>query len=213
MGFYSEYIFPRLMDWLMAGDEFRRLRAALLASVYGQVLELGIGTGLNVPHYPSGVTELCAVDPADILPEKVKVRTAAAPFPVQIDHVTAETLPYADRSFDFVVSTWTLCTVPDPVTALREIGRVLKPEGTFLFLEHGRSDDPRIARWQDRWNPVQNVIGCGCHLNRRIDQAIAQAGLTLIALDRFRMETVPRLGGEMYRGAARSRAWQSEKRD
>jgi ubiquinone/menaquinone biosynthesis C-methylase UbiE len=206
MGLYCRHIFPRLMDWLMAGDEFRCLRSELLAAVQGDVLELGLGTGLNLSHYPATVTALCAVDPADCVPKTVASRIAAAPFPVRIRHVPAEALPYDDRSFDFVVSTWTLCTIPDPVQALREVGRVLKPEGTLLFLEHGRSDDEKIARWQDRLNPVQNVLGCGCNLNRQIDHLIIHAGLTILHLDRFRMERVPRLGGEMYRGAARSLA-------
>jgi ubiquinone/menaquinone biosynthesis C-methylase UbiE len=100
------------------------------------------------------------------------------------------------------VSTWTLCTVQDPVKALREIRRVLKGDGRFLFLEHGRSDDPRIAVWQDRLNPIQNIIGCGCNLNRRIDRLIEQSGLQVVRLDRFQMAQVPRIGGEMYRGQA-----------
>jgi ubiquinone/menaquinone biosynthesis C-methylase UbiE len=109
-------------------------------------------------------------------------------------------LPYDDQAFDFVVSTWTLCTIPDPVKALQEVRRVLKPKGAFFFLEHGRSDDPKIAIWQDRLNSLQNIIGCGCNLNRRIDQLVTQAGLKIVTLDRFQMQSVPRLGGEMYRG-------------
>jgi ubiquinone/menaquinone biosynthesis C-methylase UbiE len=111
-------------------------------------------------------------------------------------------LPYDDRSFDCVVSTWTLCTIPDPVKALRETRRVLKPDGVFLFLEHGRSEDEKIAAWQNRLNPVQNIIGCGCNLNRKIDHIIARAGLKIMTLDRFQMQGVPKLGGEMYRGSA-----------
>lgn len=202
MGFYCDHIFPRLMEWVMAGDEFLRLRSELLASAYGEVLELGIGTGLNLPHYPETVTELHAVDPAQLLPKTIAARSARLSFPVRIQRDTAETLAYADRRFDYVVSTWTLCTIPDPVLALQEVGRVLKPGGRFLFLEHGRSDVRKIAVWQDRLNPIQNVIGCGCNLNRRIDQLIAQAGLHITQLDRFTMKDVPRLGGEMYRGTA-----------
>jgi ubiquinone/menaquinone biosynthesis C-methylase UbiE len=202
MGLYSHHIFPRLMDWVMAGEEFRRLRTELLAQVHSEVLELGIGTGLNLPHYPKAITWLHAVDPANLLPKIVTERGAGRSFPIRIQRVTAESLPYDDRSFDFVVSTWTLCTIPDPVKALREVSRVLKPEGTFLFLEHGRSDDQKIAIWQDRLNPIQNVIGCGCNLNRRIDRLIEQAGLRIMNLDRFQMQSVPRLGGEMYRGTA-----------
>jgi ubiquinone/menaquinone biosynthesis C-methylase UbiE len=137
-----------------------------------------------------------------MLPGRVAARRAAAAFPVEIAHLSAERLPYEDQTFDCVVSTWTLCTIPDPIAALREIRRVLKPEGTFLFLEHGRSDDRRIATWQDRLNPLQRVIGGGCNLNRRIDRLIAEAGLTISRLDRFTMDSVPRIGGAMYRGTA-----------
>jgi ubiquinone/menaquinone biosynthesis C-methylase UbiE len=204
MGLYSRHIFPRLMEWVMAGERFMRLRAALLAQVQGDVLELGIGTGLNLPHYPRTVTRLDAVDPARLLPMLVARRSASQSFPVCIQQVAAETLPYKDRSFDFVLSTWTLCTIQDPVKALREARRVLKPEGRLLFLEHGRSEDARIAVWQDRLNPIQHIIGCGCNLNRPIDQLIKQAGLTITRLDRLQMEGVPRLAGEMYRGTASS---------
>ena len=190
------------MNWVMAGEEFRRLRMELLAQVHGEVLELGIGTGLNLPHYPKTVTQLHAVDPANPLPKIVTERTTSQSFPIRIQHVTAESLPYDDRSFDFAVSTWTLCTIPDAVKALREVGRVLKPDGTFLFLEHGRSEDERVAAWQDRLNPIQNIIGCGCNLNRRIDQLIIQAGLKITTLDRFHMQNVPRLAGAMYKGKA-----------
>ncbi len=202
MGLYRHHIFPRLMDWVMTGEEFRRLRTELLGQVHGEVLELGIGTGLNLQHYPKTVTRLHAVDPADLLPQIVTERITSQSFPVRIQHLTAESLPYDDRSFDFIVSTWTLCTIPDPVKALLEVRRVLKPDSVFLFLEHGRSEDTSVAEWQDRLNPIQNIIGCGCNLNRQIDHIIAQAGLKIMTLDRFQMQSVPRLGGEMYRGTA-----------
>jgi ubiquinone/menaquinone biosynthesis C-methylase UbiE len=202
MGFYCDHIFPRLMEWIMAGDEFLRLRSELLASAHGEVLELGIGTGLNLPHYPETVTELHAVDPAQLLPKTIAARSTRLSFPVRIQKGTAETLTHANRRFDYVVSTWTLCTIPDPVLALQEVGRVLKPGGMFLFMEHGRSDDRKIAAWQDRLNPIQNAIGCGCNLNRQIDRLITQSGLTIAHLDRFSMQGVPRLAGEMYRGTA-----------
>jgi ubiquinone/menaquinone biosynthesis C-methylase UbiE len=202
MGLYSHHIFPRLMNWVMAGEEFRLLRTDLLSGLHGEVLELGIGTGLNLPHYPKTVAWLHAVDPANLLPKIVTERCTNQSFPIRIQHVAAESLPYDDQSFDFVVSTWTLCTIPDPFTALREVRRVIKPDGVFLFLEHGRSNDAKVAAWQDRLNPIQNIIGSGCNLNRKIDQIIAQTGLKIITLDRFQMQSVPRLGGEMYRGTA-----------
>ncbi len=202
MGLYATQIFPQLMDWVMARPAFSQLREALLQLASGEVLEIGFGTGLNLRHYPTTITRLSIVDPATLLPAKVARRMAAAPYPIQTTHVTAENLPFPDRQFETVVSTWTLCTIPDPVLALREVGRVLKPGGRFLFLEHGRSDDRTIAIWQDRLNPIQNVMGCGCHLNRQIDRLITQSGLTIAHLDRFSMQGVPRLVGEMYRGTA-----------
>lgn len=202
MGFYCDQIFPRLMEWVMAGEEFNRLRSEFLASVHGEVLELGLGTGLNLSHYPRTITELHAVDPASLLPKVVAARSARVSFPVRFQQQTAETLPYIDRRFDYVVSTWTLCTIPDAARALQEVARVLKPGGKLLFLEHGRSDDQKVAAWQDRLNSIQNVIGCGCNLNRQIDRLVTQSGLMITHLDRFSMKDVPRLGGEMYRGTA-----------
>lgn len=200
---YATYIFPRLMDWVLRGERFQTERRLLLTPVHGLVLEIGFGTGLNLPHYPPTVTALHTVDPAPLLPDRVAVRVAQASFPVHIQHVSAERLPYDDASFDYAVSTFTLCTIPDPARALRDIRRVLKPNGHFLFLEHGRSDDPLIARWQDRLNPLQHVLACGCNLNRRIDRLILDAGLRLEQLDRYCLPGVPRIGGEMYRGTAR----------
>ncbi len=199
---YATYIFPRLMDWVLRGERFQTERQRLLTPAQGVVLEIGFGTGLNLPHYPRTVTALHTVDPAPLLPDRVACRVAQAPFPVHIQHVSAETLPYDDATFDCAVSTFTLCTIPDPVMALREVRRVLKPEGHFLFLEHGRSDDSAIARWQDRLNPFQNWFGCGCNLNRRIDQLVSEAGLQLEHVDRYVLPGVPRIGGEMYRGVA-----------
>ena len=208
MRLYAEFIFPRVMDWVMNGEVFQQLRAELLKDAHGDVLEIGFGTGLNLPHYPANISSLTIVDPARLLPQRVRERVAQVPFPIHAEHITAEALPNPDRQFDSVVSTWTLCTIPEPVKALREINRVLKPNGTFLFLEHGRSDNARVAAWQDRINPLQNIVGCGCNLNRRIDQLIEQSGLHILHLDRFQMPNVPRTFGEMYLGRASSSAGQ-----
>ena len=202
MGLYATHIFPRLMDWVMSGDEFQQFRRLLLQNARGEVLEIGLGTGLNLPHYPGGVSCLHAVDPAPLLPNRVAQRSQSVAFPIQIKQVSAETLPFDDRTFDCVVSTWTLCTIPDALAALREVGRVLKPQGQFVFLEHGRSSDARVATWQDRLNPLQRIIACGCNLNRPIDALILQAGLNLHSLERYVMPGVPRIAGEMYRGVA-----------
>lgn len=186
----------------MRGPEFQQLRTTLLREVRGDVLEIGLGTGLNLACYPHSVSSLRAVDPAPLLPDRMRERCAAVPFPVEVTHLSAERLPYEDGIFDYVVSTWTLCSISDPLQALREVRRVLKSTGQLLFLEHGRSDDAGTAIWQDRLNPIQNVIGCGCNLNRPIDRLLGQAGLVIVRLDRFVMEGVPRIGGELYRGSA-----------
>ena len=202
MGFYADTIFPRLMDWSMRGPNFQKERKTALAPAAGEVLEIGFGTGLNLPHYPEGVTSLTAVEPENMLVNRVERRIAAARMPVKRETLSAEGLPFEDKRFDCVVSTWTLCTIPDLNAALKEAGRVLKPGGKFIFLEHGRSGNERVARWQDRLNPIQNIFGCGCNMNRKIDDCLREAGLKIVRLDRFRMPRVPRLGGEMYRGVA-----------
>ncbi len=202
MGFYADRIFPYLMDWTMDRSRFRELRRQALASARGNVLELGFGTGLNLPHYPKAVTSLTAIDPVEFLPARVARRITSASMPVQVVHLSAERLPFEAGRFDCVVSTFTLCTIPDPIAALREVRRVTKPGGTYMFLEHGRSDDPLVARWQDRLNPIERVIACGCNLNRPIDSLIRQAGLHVTQMERFRLSGVPRIIGELYHGVA-----------
>jgi ubiquinone/menaquinone biosynthesis C-methylase UbiE len=202
MGFYADHVFPHLMDWTLGTRRFQEQRELALASAQGNVLEIGFGTGLNLPHYPHAVTSLTALDPATLLPKKVARRISRGSLPVELVRLSAETLPFEDGRFDCAVSTWTLCTIPDPIAALREVRRVLKPGGTYVFLEHGRSDEAGVAKWQDFFNPIQRVIACGCNLNRPIDALIAQGGLRIEKLDRYAMPGVPRIAGEMYRGVA-----------
>lgn len=201
-GFYAEQIFPRFMDWVMRGPRFQDERTRALHQLHGSVLEIGFGTGLNLPHYPKAVTWLTAVEPHNLLPHAVTQRSVEAPMPIEVVRVTAERLPFEDGSFDCALSTWTLCTIPDVRAALREIRRVLKADGTLVFLEHGRSDDPRLARWQDLLNPLQRLVACGCNFNRAIDSLIAESGFKVTRLDRYTMRGVPRIGAEMYRGTA-----------
>jgi ubiquinone/menaquinone biosynthesis C-methylase UbiE len=199
--FYERRIFPHLLEWGMR--QLGELRAPTLAEARGEVLEVGFGTGLNLPHYPAGVTKLVTADPLEAFPERVRSRMDAAPFPIEVHHLPADrTLPFESERFDTVTMTWTLCSIEDPVAAVSEMRRVLRPGGRLLFIEHGRSDDARVARWQDRWNPVQKILACGCNVNRRIDALVEAGGFRLDALDRFTAEGAPRMFGEMYRGVA-----------
>jgi len=186
----------------MGQERFQEQRARTLAPLQGTVLEVGFGTGLNLPHYPKSVTWLTAVEPENVLPIKVTERSVEAPMPVEIIRVSAEKLPFPQGKFDCALSTWTLCTIPNAVAALKEIRRVLKPEGLFVFLEHGRSEDPRLYRWQKVVNPFQQFFACGCHLTRPIDALIEEAGWHIDELDRFQMGGIPKIAAQMYRGVA-----------
>jgi ubiquinone/menaquinone biosynthesis C-methylase UbiE len=204
MGIYARHIFPRILEWTLGTPEAAEQRRLTLAAAQGEVLEVGFGTGLNLPFYPHTVTRLVALDAESMLQERVRERIAAARFPVEQVRLDAGgRLPFADRHFDTVVTTFTLCSIGDVRSALGEMRRVLKGGGEFLFCEHGRSDDPRVAGWQDRLNPLQNIVGCGCHMNRPIDRLIGEAGFEIVRLERFLMPHAPRVLGEMYRGAAR----------
>lgn len=204
MGFYANQIFARALDWMLDNREVERHRRRALAPLGGHVLEIGFGTGLNLPHYPQTVTGLTVIDSERMLAKRVARRIAAARMPVAEMQLDASgRLPFADDSFDGVATTLTLCSIADVSAALAEIRRVLRPAGAFAFLEHGRSDDPRTARRQDFFNPIQRVIACGCNLNRPIDRLIESAGLQIAELDRYLMPGSPRAMGEMYRGIAK----------
>lgn len=204
MGIYAKHIFPRLLDWTLRSEECRAQRDLALASAIGNTLEIGFGTALNIRHYTDKVTELTVIDNERMLPDRVERRMARARFPVKEMQLDASgRLPFEDSSFDTVVSTWTLCSIENLAAALAEIRRALKPEGRFIFLEHGRSDDERVARMQDFWNPLQKIIGRGCNMNRAIDKLITESGFDIVKLDRFLMRDSPRVLGEMYRGIAK----------
>ena len=177
MGIYTDQVLPRFTNLALGGKDFARLRARVAAGLEGEVLEVGFGSGLNVPHYPPAVTRVRAVDPATVGRRLAAKRIDASPVPVEFVGFDGESLPLDDHSIDHVLTTWTLCTIPDVDRALGEIGRVLRPGGVFHFLEHGRSPEPKVARWQDRLTPLQRRIAGGCHLNRPIDQLVARSGL------------------------------------
>jgi ubiquinone/menaquinone biosynthesis C-methylase UbiE len=204
MGFYSKYIFPRMLDWALGNPELGKYRRRALEAARGKVLEVGFGTGLNLPYYPEAVNEITAIDPESMLPEKVAERIKKFPVPVNFVQLDASGhLPFADATFDSIITTWTLCSIENVEPALAEMRRLLKPDGRYIFFEHGRSDDAKTAKWQDRFNPVEKVIGAGCNINRPIDRLIKAAGFAIEDLERFVMPKTPRILGEMYRGTAR----------
>lgn len=207
-GLYARIIFPRLLELSVGGEAFAKERTKALKSVRGEVLEVGFGTGLNLPHYPPSVARLVALDPEEMLPTKVSQRIAAASFPVERVQQGGEQLPFATGRFDCVVTTLTLCTIADPLSALSEIWRVLRTGGTYAFLEHGRSADPRMAQLQDRLNPFWRLsgIGRGCNINRPIDSLLAQGGFRIVSLERYVLGR-PRVMTEMYRGLATPERW------
>ncbi len=205
MGIYAKYFFPRLLDWALGSPEANEQRQLTLARAQGNVLEIGFGTGLNLRYYPEAVSKLTALDSENFRPDIVQKRLAKARFPVeQVQLDAGGKLPFADASFDTIVTTWTLCSIANVDGALLEMKRVLQPGGALLFCEHGRSDEAKTAAWQDRLNPLQKVVGCGCNMNRAMDRLIQKAGFEIVQLDRFVMANSPRMLGEMYRGIARS---------
>jgi ubiquinone/menaquinone biosynthesis C-methylase UbiE len=203
MGFYSRYLFAPAMDWMLSSRLIQNERRLALAEVRGNVLEIGFGTGLNLPCYPEGVSRLTGIDLESMLSRRVRARIAKVRFPVEQKQLDAGTrLPFDDQTFDTVVTTCTLCSIADVATALGEMQRVLKSSGRYVFLEHGLSSDPGVAKWQHRLNPLQNLVACGCNMNRPIDRLIEAAGFTFERMDRFVMHDVPRVLATMYRGAA-----------
>ena len=165
MGIYSRLIFPRFCDWAMRNPRMARLRREVLSEVDGEILEIGFGTGLNLEHYPEHVRHLTAVDPGVGMARIARRRIEQSRVDVDLHVQTAEELPFEDERFDCVVSTWTLCSIQEAQRAVSEIGRVLKPGGRYIFLEHGLGDDPGVQRWQRRLTPLQRRVAGGCRLD------------------------------------------------
>jgi ubiquinone/menaquinone biosynthesis C-methylase UbiE len=201
MGFYETQVLPRFVDVALSGKQFARLRKRVAAQLDGEVLEVGFGSGRNVPYYPSGVRRVRAVDPATVGRKLAEKRVRASSVPVEYVGLDGESLPLDDASVDHVLTTWTLCTIPDVHAALCEIRRVLRPGGRLHFLEHGRSPDAEVVRWQDRMTPLQRRLAGGCHLNRPIDRLVADGGLEISELDNYYVKG-PKLFGYMFEGVA-----------
>ncbi len=202
MGLYRRFIFPALCDLALGTEQVSQYRKELLSAAGGEVLEIGSGTGLNLPHYPPGVRRICTADPNPGVHRRARRRAEAAG--VTVDHRTigGEQLPFEACRFDCVVCTFTLCSVADPGRALAEVYRVLRPAGQFLFLEHGLSPDPGVRKWQRRLNGIQGLLGDGCHLDRDVRALVSAVPFGEVRLEEFYAEKTPRTHGYLYRGIA-----------
>ena len=202
MGVYSEVIFPRFYDCVMDKPFWGKYRKEQLASVDGEILEIGVGTGLNLPHYPEHVRRIVTVDPNPGMNRKLQRRIEQSGIDVDKRVLGSEHLPFGDETFDCVVSTITLCSIPHVEQALGELLRVLKPGGRLLFLEHGLSPDEKVARRQRRWNWAQRQFADGCTLTLDVASLLATQPFSSVDCDTFDMEQTPATHGFMYRGVA-----------
>ncbi|APX89443.1 SAM-dependent methyltransferase [Brevirhabdus pacifica] len=183
MGIYDRYFLPRLTHMAMGTSLLTPYRERVIGGARGRVLEIGVGSGLNLPLYGDGVEAITAIDPSAPLLDLARDRAATAAAPVDLIEASAEDLPLSCDSFDMVTVTWTLCSVRDPARVLAELRRVLRPGGALAFVEHGRAPDPPVRRWQDRLTPFWRRCAGNCHLNRPVAQELEQAGFRIERLD------------------------------
>lgn len=201
MGWYRRHLQPRLLTATLDHPGARAIRDRVCNGLVGDVLEIGYGSGLNQPHLPPTVHKISAVEPSDVALRLAGQRQAASPVPVVLVGDDAQHLPLPDSRFDAALSTWTLCGIPDPVAALREVRRVLRPGGVLHFVEHGLSPDRGVARWQRRGNGVNRRIA-GCVLDRDVAGLLAASGLRVTALRTYYEESSPKPAGYFYEGRA-----------
>jgi SAM-dependent methyltransferase len=204
MGVYVDRVLPRIINVACAGKDMPPLRARVCAGLHGEVLELGFGSGLNVPFYPSGMSRVAAVEPADLGWRLAAARVAGSVVPIERTGLDGQSLPFEDASFDAALSTWTLCTIPDVVAALHELRRVLRPGAALHFVEHGLAPDANVRTWQHRLEPLQKRVFGGCHVTRPIVDLITGAGFTIVELDVFYQQGAPKFGGAASLGVATS---------
>jgi ubiquinone/menaquinone biosynthesis C-methylase UbiE len=204
MGFYEDWILPALIDLSMRNKRLRPYRERVAGAAEGRVLDVGVGSGLNLPFYARQAREVFGLDPSPQLLERARRNMPRTDVPVRLLEGSAERIPLADRSMDTIVMTWTGCSIPAIGTALVEMRRVLKVDGRLLFVEHGRAPEPGVARWQDRLDPLWLKFSGGCHLNRKIDDLLAEAGFRI---DRLETSYIPgpRIMTFLYEGEARPR--------
>lgn len=192
MGIYHEQVLPRIINVACGMRTTAPLRRRVCEGLHGQVLEIGFGSGLNVPHYPAAVTGVWAIEPADTGWKLARKRLGATSVAVERRGLDGQSIPLPDDSCDTALSTWTMCTIPDIAAALREVRRVLKPGGTLHFVEHGLAPDEKVQHTQHRLEPLQKRLFGGCHLTREIADLLTDAGFTLAEVDVFYQDGAPR---------------------
>ena len=202
MGFYAENVLPRIINVMCAAGQAKELRERVCSGLHGEVVEIGFGSGLNVPYYPAAVTTVHAIEPADLGWKLAGKRLAATTVPVERAGLDGQSLPLADDSCDTALSTWTLCTIPDVAAALAEVRRVLKPGGTLHFVEHGLAPDDKVQRRQHQLEPLQKRVAGGCHLTRQIAPILTDAGYEVTELDTFYEKGAPKILGADSLGVA-----------
>lgn len=202
MGLWERHVLPRVINACNNSSHVRQVRERMCAGLFGDVVEIGFGSGLNAPCYPSAVTRVLAVEPSDVGWSLAAGRVAASRVPVQRIGLDGQALPLPDHSVDCALSTWTLCTIPHPDEALAELRRVLKPGGRLTFIEHGLSPDTGVAAWQRRLDPLQRRIAGGCRLTLPVLHVVQQAGFTVERVENEYEKGAPRPLGYLYEGTA-----------